>query len=204
MTEGEKLQTIIFRRLKYIWLIFGLLLVLACKNQSSVNITSTEFQKSPSVNSQNQTTNEVLDKDEKLEKQFAIIWNEKNSPIKIIDLVDINGKGNFKKGVEIKIQNVSDKAISSVKLGFVPPFMCNKLPYLADSIFDVREITESNQLLTKTAFSIYVPAKVAANLLKEFKECSPENRKSNIYIWNVQFNNGETWKAKIWNNNREE
>lgn len=176
---------------------FSLLITIACKDDSPTQSPSNEVQNLQSIEIQNQIKIESVSIDETIEKDFAMILTKKGSPARIIGAVSANEKRNFKKGAKIEVQNISGKTITSVSLGFASPVLCTEYMMVGDVVINNDQITKTNKIKNGEKYFFYVSTDIAVNHLspESFKTCPREHRKPMIYVWGVQFEDGESWDA---------
>jgi hypothetical protein len=176
---------------------FSLLITIACKDDAPTQLPSNEVQNLQSTEIQNQIKIESVLTDETIEKDFVMILTKKGSPARIIDAVSVDDKLNFKKGAKIEIQNISGKTITSISMGFAPPVLCTEYMMVGDVVINNDEITKTNKIESGEKYFFYIPTDVAVNHLspESFKTCPREYRKPMIYVWGVQFEDGESWDA---------
>lgn len=183
-------------------LVFCLLLIIVNCNISlnSAPIQTTNEIVSPTPPLQ---TEEIININNTIEKDFVLLVTEKDSPIKILDAAAINEKLDFKNGMRIEIKNVSSKSIGSVELGLAPPIGCINYYNVGDLIINSNESDKSkSEILPSEIISLNISPDVAQRFsIKNYlKKCPPEHRKPVIYVWAVHFLDNTTWEAAIWQN----
>ena len=129
------------------------------------------------------------------ETEFALILTKNTSPVMIASVVSVNGKKDFKEGVDMEIKNVSDKTISAVVIDIdSQPHCFDNLsvatmePAPAD---EIKAVMNPGELAVK-----HFPAKEAKNVFKLGKCCEPmanRPKKVMISIRRVRFSDGLTW-----------
>jgi len=129
-----------------------------------------------------------------IEKDFAQIAIKNTAPAIITNIVSVNGKKDFKEGVDIEIKNVSDKPLRSLFLDISPPDCMENL-YTALPMVEVDEKTVINpgetvikHLSTKDSTGYFKMVKCR----EKMPNASP---KPFVSVDLVKFSDGSEWKA---------
>ncbi len=177
---------------KYLVLVFVLLhFAVACSapisNSTVPAISQTEVVPTP-IDEKPEIEREVVD------KGFVKIQIQKNAPAEIINVSSVNGKSDLKKGVEVEVKNVSDKAIYSVYIGISPQLNCSETLMVGDIVVNSSNSNSKLKLEIKPTETILV--QLVPDLAKSltYRKCTKlnpqESGKAMVYVWGVDFSDG--------------
>lgn len=128
-----------------------------------------------------------------IENSFANILFEKNAPVEIINIESVNGKPDFKEGVDVEVENTSGILLKTVWIGLAPPFNCKETMKSGDIL-----IKKANIISPLENLKVRLSKEESKNLFSSEK-CtlldSKGNKKSGVYVYKVEFESGTNWTS---------